>query len=178
MVLAGIQTKRAWQVILLVSVSAVAFLVWIIYKEPPPDGHDRLPFLPALNCILNALSATCLVSGLVAIKRGQVKIHMRWMLAAFSCSALFLASYILHHHLHGDTKFPVESSLRPTYLVILISHIGLSVIALPMIFMTFFLALSDRLAAHKRLARFTFPIWLYVSISGVLIFVFLTVANA
>ena len=177
--LADIQTKRAWQTILLVSGLAVGLLVWIIYFKPPAsDGKNTLTFLPALNCVLNACSATCLVLGYSAIKRGKIRPHVRWMIAAFICSAIFLVSYILHHSLHGDTRFPADSPIRPVYLTILITHIGLSVIALPMIFMTFFLSLSGRLVAHKRLARLTFPIWLYVSVTGVLIFVFLRAAGA
>lgn len=177
--LSAIQTKRAWQVILLISAIAIGFLVWIIYfKEPSSDGENTLTFLPLLNCVLNACSAGCLVMGLISIKRGLVVTHLRWMIAAFVCSAVFLVSYILHHHLHGDTRFPAENPWRPVYLFVLISHIGLSVIGLPMIFMTFFFALSGRLANHKRIARFTFPIWLYVSVTGVLIFVFLKAAGA
>ena len=174
--LSGLPTKRAWQIILAVSGLAVCFLVWIIYfKEPPENAENVLPFLPALNCVLNLCSAICLVLGLFAIKRGRAKQHMRWMIGAFVCSAVFLVSYILHHHLHGDTKFPADHSLRPIYLTVLASHILLSVVALPMIFMTFFLSLSGRLARHRQLAKFTFPIWLYVSVTGVLIFLFLKV---
>lgn len=177
--LSGIQTKRAWRIILLVSGLAISFLVWIIYfKEPPTDSEHLLPFLPALNCLLNGCSAICLVIGYVAIRRGQVRRHIRWMISAFICSAVFLVSYILHHHLHGDTKFPADNGLRPFYLIILATHILLSVAALPMIFMTFFFALSGRLATHRRLAKFTFPVWLYVSVTGVLIFLILKSAGA
>ena len=173
------QSKRVWQIILLVSGLAIGFLVWIIYfKEPPEDSENVLPFLPALNCVLNACSAFCLVRGVFAIKRGRARIHMRWMISAFGCSALFLVSYILHHHLHGDTKFPADNGLKPVYLTILASHILLSVVALPMILMTFYFALSGRLEPHRRLAKFTFPIWLYVSVTGVLIFLFLKAAGA
>ena len=174
----SIKTQRAWQTVLAVSAIAVLMLTWIIYKEPPAGSEDALPFLPLLNCILNGMSAMCLVAGWRSIKGGNVQRHMRWMVGAFVCSALFLVSYILHHHLHGDTKFPAENSLRPLYLVTLASHVVLSVVALPLIFMTFFFAFSERLVAHRRLARITFPIWLYVSVTGVLIFVFLKLAGA
>lgn len=172
--LIGVNVRTAWWIILGVSVTAVGLLVWILYfKEQPEGGEQILPFLPLLNCCLNGASGTCLVAGYRAIKLGRVASHMRWMLAAFACSAAFLVSYILHHHLHGDSKFPVGNSLRPIYLSILASHILLSIVGLPMILMTFFLGLSSRLVQHKRLARFTFPIWLYVSVTGVLIFVML-----
>ena len=171
------QAQLAWRAILVVSAIAVALLTWIIFKKPPENSENVLPFLPLVNCVLNACSATCLVLGFRAIKRGQVRKHMRWMLSAFGCSTVFLVSYILHHHLHGDTRFPADNALRPIYLAILASHILLSIVALPMIFMTFYYALSGQLAAHRRLAKFTFPIWLYVSVTGVLIFLFLKSAG-
>ncbi len=173
-----VQAKRAWLAILAISGIAIAFLTWIIFKEPPADSENKLLFLPMLNCFLNGCCATCLVLGFREIKRGRVRVHMRWMLSAFVCSTVFLVSYVLHHHLHGDTKFPVDNGLRPIYLAVLASHILLSVVALPMIFMTFYYALSGGIAAHRRLAKFTFPIWLYVSVTGVLIFLFLKSAGA
>ena len=179
MELAAINVRNAWATIIAISAAAIGLLVWIIYfKEQPEGGDDILPFLPLLNCLLNGSSAVCLVLGVAAIRKGRAKIHMRWMIAAFVCSALFLVSYILHHHLHGDSNFPTANSLRPVYLFILASHVLLSIVCLPMIFMTFFFSLSGRLAQHRRIARFTFPIWLYVSVTGVLVFVLLKSAGA
>jgi putative membrane protein len=95
------------------------------------------------------------------------------MLAALGFSVLFLVGYITHHALHGDTKFVGEGPIRGTYLVILASHVLLSVVALPMVLTTFFFSLSGQLERHRRLARFTLPIWLYVSVTGVVVFVML-----
>ena len=177
--LSSINTRNAWLATVSISAAAVLLLVWIIFlKEQPAGTEDTLTFLPLLNCILNASSATCLVMGILAIKQGKPEVHMRWMIAAFACSAIFLVSYILHHHLHGDTRFPAGHSLRPIYLFVLASHILLSIVCLPMIFMTFFLAFSGRLQLHRRIAKFTFPIWLYVSVTGVLIFLMLKSAGA
>lgn len=177
--LAAVRLRNAWATVVTLSLAAVGLLVWIIFLKPQPEGSENfLTFLPLLNCCLNAASTICLIAGYRAIKRQKVEVHMRWMLAAFASSTLFLVSYILHHHLHGDTPFPKENSMRPLYLAVLASHILLSVIGLPMILMTFFLALSQRLAGHRRLARFTFPIWLYVSVTGVLIFAMLEAAGA
>lgn len=172
-------TRLAWCVVLAVSATASGFLFWILYFRPQPAGSDDvLPFLPGLNCLLNGASACCLMGGLRSIRRGNRATHMRWMIAAFVCSSVFLVGYVLHHHLHGDTKFPVDHGLRSFYLVILVTHVVLSVVALPMIFMTFFASLSGRLAFHRRIARITFPIWLYVSVSGVAVFVLLKWAGA
>jgi len=95
------------------------------------------------------------------------------MFTAFVFSSLFLVTYITNHALHGDMRFQGQGEIRYVYFPLLISHIGLSVVALPMILITFFLSLSGRFAAHRRLARFTFPIWLYVSVSGVIVYAML-----
>jgi putative membrane protein len=91
------------------------------------------------------------------------------MSTAFVFSCLFLVTYITNHALHGDMRFQGPEAIRYVYFPLLISHIGLSVLALPMILITFFLSLSGRFPAHRRLARFTFPIWLYVSVTGVIV---------
>lgn len=176
--LSAVNVRNAWLTIVGISLVAIGLLVWIIYFKEQPEGSEKtLLFLPLLNCLLNGSSACCLVAGILAIKKGRVKIHMRWMIAAFACSAVFLVSYILHHHLHGDSRFPDGNALRPIYLFVLATHILLSVAGLPMILMTFFLAFARRFDGHKRLAKFTFPIWLYVSVTGVLIFVMLKSAG-
>jgi putative membrane protein len=96
------------------------------------------------------------------------------MLRALLASAAFLVSYVLYHSVHGDSKFAGHGSVRPVYFFILITHVGLSAVALPLILSSFFLSLSGRYAAHKRLSRYTLPIWLYVSVTGVLVFALLT----
>jgi putative membrane protein len=157
-----------------VSAVALAFLVWLIYfNQTQVFDPAAVAFLPAVNAALNAASAVCLVLGLVAIRAQARARHQRLMLAAFGFSALFLVSYLVYHAAHGDTKFMGTGAIRPVYFFILISHIGLSAVALPMILTTFWLSLSGRLAAHRRLARFTFPVWLYVSVTGVAIFALL-----
>ena len=177
--LSRVNVRAAATAIVAVSLAAIGLLVWIIYfKEQPENSEHVLPFLPLLNCLLNGSSALCLVAGFRAIKKGDANTHIRWMLAAFACSAVFLVSYILHHHLHGDTRFPQGNGLRPMYLFVLASHILLSIVGLPMILMTFFFGLSGRLVGHKRIAKFTFPLWLYVSVTGVVIFVMLKSAGA
>jgi putative membrane protein len=95
------------------------------------------------------------------------------MFTAFVFSSLFLVTYITNHALHGDMKFQGHGGIREVYFPLLISHIGLSVVALPMILITFFLSLSGRFPAHRRLARFTFPVWLYVSVTGVIVYAML-----
>jgi putative membrane protein len=157
--------------IVAVSAAASLFLCWLVYYHVPTDAvGTRLLFLPALNALLNALSAIALVAGFSHIRSGRIGPHRTAMFTAFVFSTVFLVTYIVNHALHGDMRFHGQGPIRPAYFALLISHIGLSVIALPMILITFFLSLSGRFPAHRRLARFTFPIWLYVSITGVIVY--------
>lgn len=160
--------------IVAVSAAAVSFLLWLLYVHHPPTSFaDRLNFLPTLNAVLNGLSAAALVIGYSFIRRRRVAAHRASMMTAFVFSSLFLVSYILNHALHGDTLYPRHGTIRTIYLSILASHVLLSVIVLPMVLTTFFFALTGRFPQHRRLARFTFPIWLYVSVTGVVVRVML-----
>lgn len=156
----------------IIAISAVAslFLCWLVYYHAPADvSGTHLLFLPALN----ALSAIAFVTGFYFIRARRISEHRAAMFTAFVFSSLFLVTYITNHALHGDMRFQGPGAIRYIYFPLLISHIGLSVVALPMILITFFLSLSGRFPAHRRLARFTFPIWLYVSVSGVIVYAML-----
>jgi putative membrane protein len=156
--------------IVAVSAAAVCFLLWLIYFHHPLDGSvSRLRFLPALNSLLNGLCTVALLTGFYFIRRRNIPAHRVSMMTAFVFSSLFLVSYIVNHALHGETHFPGFGTVRTVYLTILISHITLSVVALPMVLTTFFLSLSGRFPLHRKLARVTLPIWLYVSVTGVVV---------
>jgi putative membrane protein len=171
---AEIRPRPAVGAIVVVSGLAVSFLLWLLYVHRAPAGFaGRWMFLPALNAFLNGLCAIALCVGFYFIKRGYRGVHRASMLVAFAFSAAFLVSYIVNHALHGDTIFPGHGSVRTLYLSILASHVILSIVALPMVLTTFFFSLTGRFAMHRRIARFTFPIWLYVSITGVVVFAFL-----
>jgi len=160
--------------IIVVSGLAVTFLLWLLYvHHAPTDFAGRFMFLPALNAILNGLCAVSLCVGLYFITHGNREAHRNSMLLAFAFSSVFLVSYIVNHALHGDTIFPGHGAVRTLYLSILASHVILSIVALPMVLITFFFSLTGRFAMHRRIARFTFPIWLYVSVTGVVVFLFL-----
>ena len=160
----------------IIAVSALAslFLCWLVYYQAPTDGAGtHLRFLPALDAVLNALSAAALVAGFACIRGGHVAAHRRAMFAAFIFSTVFLAAYVTNHALHGDMHFAGQGTIRPVYFALLLSHILLSVVALPLILITFFLSLSGRFPAHRRVARWTFPIWLYVAVTGVVVYALL-----
>lgn len=159
-------------VILVVSAAASALICWLVYFHTPTDvTGTHLRVLPAVNAVLNALSAAALVTGLYFITQDQIAKHRASMFTAFFFSSIFLVSYLTNFTLHGETKFDRLNDWWPVYWPILASHILLSVIALPMILITFFLSLTGRFPAHRRLARWTFPIWLYVSVTGVIVYV-------
>ncbi len=163
--------------ILAVSALATAFLLWLLYVHHAPDSfRGRLLFLPAINAVLNGLAAIALTTGFIFIRRREITRHRASMITAFAFSSLFLLSYIANHAIHGDTLYPVHNATRTLYLGILASHILLSVIALPIVLITFFLSLSGRFRQHKKLARWTFPLWLYVSVTGVVVYLMLHAA--
>jgi putative membrane protein len=171
---AGNNPRPAVGAIIVVSSLAVSFLLWLLYvHHASADFAGRWMFLPALNAILNGLCAITLCVGFYFIKHHNIAAHRTSMLVAFAFSSAFLVSYIVNHTLHGDTVFPGHGDVRTLYLSILASHVVLSIVALPMVLTTFFFSLTGRFAIHRRIARWTFPIWLYVSITGVVVFVFL-----
>ena len=174
--LATTSPRKATLVILGVSLATLAFLAGILY------GHGRatdLPawvsWLPAVNAFLNATSASFLVLAYRAIRRRDVLTHVRRVLVALGSSALFLVSYIVYHSVHGDTRFGGQGVVRPLYFFVLITHVTLAAIALPMVLSTIFFSLSGRFSRHRSLARYTFPVWLYVSVTGVLVFAMLRI---
>jgi putative membrane protein len=160
--------------IIAISAAASLFLFWLIYFHAPADvTGTKLSFLPALDAFLNALAAIALVVGFLFIRSGKIGPHRVSMFIAFIFSSVFLAAYITNYALHGEMHFHGEGTVRLVYFPLLISHIVLAVVVLPMILITFFLSLSGRFPAHKRLARWTFPIWLYVSVTGVIVYAML-----
>ncbi len=174
--LRAVGSGKAVAAILVLSGCVLAFLVWLIYLKPAgAHSPSFVRSLPAVNALLNACATVCLVGGYVAVRRRQFARHIKLMFGALACSTLFLISYIVYHHFHGNTKFTGNSTLRPVYFFILITHIALSAAAVPLILTSLYLALAGKMATHRRVSRYTFPVWLYVSITGVLIFAMLKV---
>ena len=130
--------------------------------------------LPAVNASLNALSAACIISGWIMIKSGRKKMHIVSMLAAVFISTVFLACYVTYHfNVAAVTKFTAQGIVRPVYFAILISHVLLAFATVPLVILTLIPALRARYDRHRRIARWTLPVWLYVSITGVLVYLFL-----
>jgi putative membrane protein len=170
--------RKPFPAIVALSAVIASFLIWLIYFKGRIAAPDWVATLPAANATFNSLSALCLVMGYVNIRRRNPVVHKRWMLTATVFSALFLVSYITYHFFHGDTHFPGQGLIRPLYFFILITHIGLSMVALPLILATLWYSLTGRFQFHRRIARWTFPIWLYVSVTGVVVFFILRAYTA
>jgi len=129
--------------------------------------------LPAVNASLNAVSSVLLATGWVFIRRREISRHRACMLAAFVTSALFLTSYLVYHAEVGSVPYPGQGPIRTVYYVILLTHVLLAASILPLALITLSRALATRFDRHKKIARWTLPIWLYVSVTGVVIYVML-----
>jgi putative membrane protein len=126
--------------------------------------------LPAVNASLNALAAVMLATGFVFVRKRQFERHRLCMLAAFVASIAFLCSYVVYHAHHGSTPFPGRGWVRPLYFALLTSHVLLAVGVVPLACVTLYRAWSADFARHRRLAVFTLPIWMYVSVTGVVVY--------
>jgi putative membrane protein len=166
--------KKANIFILTFSILVLIFLSWLIYFKPA--STTDLTFvdqIPVMNAAFNTLTSAFLILGLYFVKKQNIELHKKLMIAATISSVFFLIGYITYHYFHGDTKFVALGTIRPIYFSILISHIALSAVQVPLILTTLYLGFSGKTEKHRKIARFTFPIWLYVSLTGVLIFIFL-----
>ncbi|MBP8034237.1 MAG: DUF420 domain-containing protein [Bacteroidia bacterium] len=178
--------KTVFKIVL--AVSALICVVVVVLNQkliPVPDSFpDFIYKLPLVNAFLNGSCSVLLIASLWAIKKRNIDLHKKLNLTAFLLSSLFLISYVTAHYFIPDTKFgdidhngileDIESTavsgIRPIYLVILLSHIFLAVIVLPMILLSFYYALKDDRVKHKKITRFSYPIWLYVTLTGVVVY--------
>jgi putative membrane protein len=162
------RTFFAWNAV--VSTAAVAFIAYILGRRSPATGAADLSFMPAVNATCNALASVCLLTGWVAIRRKAVAVHRTCMVTALACSTVFLVGYLAYHYVHGDTRYAGDGIDRAVYLVILITHILLSITVVPGALTSLYFALTRQFDRHRRLNRVFLPVWLYVSVTGVVIF--------
>lgn len=132
--------------------------------------QEWIAILPTFNALMNGTAATLLFIGYLLIRSGRREAHRKSMLLAFGASTLFLASYLLYHWQHGSTPFPGQGTIRYVYFFILITHVVLAALIVPLALMTLRHALRGNFRKHRALARWTLPIWLYVSVTGVVIY--------
>jgi putative membrane protein len=156
------------------SVLALTLLaVLLLGHEPRPDGGIDVSALPALNALLNGMSASLLTAGWICIRRRRVRAHQACMLGAFGVSLVFLLSYVIYHYFAGSRPFTGPGWIRPVYFALLVSHIVLAAAIVPLALTTIYRGLTWQLGRHVRIARWTLPLWLYVSVTGVVIYLLL-----
>ncbi|MGE0814650.1 MAG: DUF420 domain-containing protein [Vicinamibacterales bacterium] len=162
------RTFFAWNAV--VSAAAVAFIAYILGRRSPGTGTVDLSFMPAVNAACNALASVCLITGWAAIRRKAVQLHRACMVTALAFSTVFLVGYLSYHYVHGDTQYAGSGVGKVAYLAILATHILLSITVVPGALTSLYFAFTKQFARHRRLNRVFLPIWLYVSVTGVLIF--------
>jgi len=153
----------------------VAFLLF--GPEVNQDVFGDVSFLPTLNAIINSTVSVLLILGLVFIRRKQIKLHRFVMVSAFVLSTLFLISYIIYHYSAKSIPYGGEGAAKAIYLVILLTHIVLSVVVLPLAFFALYRGLTGQNEKHKKITRWAWPIWLYVSVTGVVVYLMAHVYN-
>lgn len=170
---------------------AVCALVAILNQKwiPHPETFPAFIYkLPALNAFLNGTCSILLILSLLAIKQRKIELHKKLNLTAFVLSALFLLSYVTAHYFIPDTKYgdtdhdgimsaaesALVSGIKPVYLVILLTHIFLAIVVLPLVLLSFYYGLTDQREKHRKLTRFSYPIWLYVTITGVVVYLMIS----
>lgn len=182
---ANLALSKKLTVLVWIVTAAVLFLVGLMrqVKIPLPEGMS-FHFLPPIHAFLNCIAAISLVMAIISIKKGNVHIHQRWIYSAMFCSLLFLLSYVAYHFTSSETLFgdlnkdgnispgEIENAgfMRIVYLIILITHIFLAAVSLPFILLTFVYGFTNQFTKHRKLARRIFPIWLYVAVTGPVVY--------
>jgi len=161
---------------LIYAIAGVVFLLVILLRIIPKP--EILPGfaqkLPAFNAIINGTCSVLLLLSLYFIRKKNINMHKKINVTAFILSSLFLVSYVIYHALAKETTFPLDNALRPVYLFILLSHISLAALVLPIILITFYRGLNMQVDRHRKIARWAFPIWLYVTITGVIVYLMIS----
>lgn len=157
------------RLIIAVSMLIPALVTALVFVKIPVEGVNLL-FFPKFHATLNSITSVLLVSGFFFIKRKNIIAHKTCMFGAIGMSVLFLLSYVFYHTISEPTKYGGEGIMRPLYFFILITHIVLAAAILPAVLLTVYRALTNQIPAHRKIARWTFPVWLYVAVTGVLVY--------
>ena len=160
------------QIIIILSL-VIPIVVTLLYVTPK-IGKFEIDFLPLSNAIINGIVFFILIIAIKAIKNGNRKLHQKLIYLALVLSTIFLVSYVIHHSTHNPVNYEGEGILKYLYYFILLSHIILSAIIIPLVLITLSRALKENFEYHKKIAKITFPIWLYVSSTGVLVYILIS----
>ncbi len=163
--------KRYRNLIFVVSVAVPVLVGYLIYRPMAHGTEEKwVAILPHFNAVVNATSCLLLLVGLFFIKTGRVSLHRATMLTAFFLGCLFLVAYIVYHSSVPSTSFGGEGTIRIIYYLLLVTHIILAIMVVPFVLLALYYALTDKVPKHKKIVKIAYPIWLYVSITGVLVY--------
>lgn len=168
------QKYNKWIWILSIAIPVVVAILFGVNLQKLGYDVKPLSFLPPIYATINGLTAVLLVWAVMAIKKGNKQLHERLIKLCIACSVAFLAMYVAYHMTSIETKFGGEGIIRPIYFFILITHILLSIIIIPFVLFTFVRGISGSYERHKKLARITYPMWLYVAITGVIVYLMIS----
>lgn len=171
---ADIRERNIFRAILFIS--AAVFLLVIFLSQLPKSEviPAYVAWLPRLNAFLNGACAVILLFSLYSIKLKRINLHKKLNITAFILSSVFLLSYITFHSYGIETRFPADDPLRPVYLIILVTHIVLAAIILPLVLISFYWGLTMQIEKHRKITRWSFPLWLYVTVSGVIVYLMIS----
>lgn len=161
-----------------IGVSLLVFIAVVVLNQKVLPVPAQMPswtyYLPMLNAFINGTCSLLLMASFYFIRQKNVEVHKTINLTTFVLSSIFLISYVTFHWLAPETKYPADAPLRPYYLLILISHIILAATVLPLILISFYRGIQNQVTLHKKIVRFAFPIWLYVTITGVVVYLMIS----
>lgn len=165
---------QKWIVALSIIIPVAVAVLFKIKLKDFGINVEPLSFLPPIYATINGITAVLLITAVIAIKNGNRKLHEALMKTAIACSVAFLVMYVAYHMTADSASFGGQGIIRPIYFFILITHIALSIIIIPLVLITYVRALAQRFDKHKKLARITFPLWLYVAITGVVVYLMIS----
>lgn len=168
------QKYNPWIIILSIAIPLVVVLLFNVKLYDLGYDVKPLMFLPPIYAGVNGITAILLVTAVWAIKNGNRKLHETLMKTAIACSVLFLTMYIAYHMTSPSTKFGGEGWVKTLYFIILLSHISLSIVVIPLVLISYVRALAEKFDKHKQITKYTFPIWLYVAITGVIVYLMIS----
>jgi putative membrane protein len=169
------QSKTPYVLIGILSVAVPLLVAFLLFggKATKIEGLD-VSFLPHLNAVMNTATFLCLVAGGLAIRSKNIRLHRVLMMSAFVLSSIFLISYVVYHNNAESTTFPKDSPLRILYLVLLLTHILFSMVVVPLVLLAIYFAWTNQIVKHKKTVKWTYPVWLYVASTGVIVYLMIS----
>jgi len=161
-------------IIISILIPVVVAILFTVKLKDLGYNVEPLSFLPRIYATINGITAVVLVAGVLAIKNGKRQLHKQLMTTAIGLSVIFLVMYVAYHMTTDSTKFGGEGTIRNVYFIILITHILLSIAVIPLVMITYVRALAEKFDKHKKIAKITFPIWLYVAVTGVIVYLMIS----